>query len=207
MTQKDDYVDGYMPRRYDGIPLFYSYPEHKDDFPFRPKLSKEFAAYAYDPKQCPEMHNSAPWLSEYQIASVLPLVETYALLSKQCGSMLKMAKEQREDCPLLKPDIMCDLLTELLENNNRAILKSRWGKNYPRIMEEYRFLFYRVKCRRRIMALYYGDQPKDPKSASAPLVFDAGDGADQKQDLRSNADTLEALKRLSEVILKASLPA
>lgn len=206
MKTYDDYVTGYMPRHDNGIPLFYSYPEHEDDFPRRPKLSKEFAKHAYDPKQCPEMHNSAPWFSESKIASMLPVVETYALLSKQCGSMLKMAKEQRQDCPLLKPDIMCDLITELLENNSRATLKSRWRENYPTIMEEYRYLFYRVTCRRRIMALYYGKPPNEPKPASPPLVFETDAGSDQKQDLRSDADTIEAMKRLSQVILEASTP-
>lgn len=204
MKKEDDYVDGYMPKRYEGIPLIGSYPEHKDDFKFRPKLSKEFAKQVYDPKQCPEIHNSSPWLSEYRISSMLPLVETFALVSKKCGTLLKMAKEKHQDCPLLKPDIMCDFITELLKNNDRATLKSRWGENYPKIMEEYRYLFYRVNCRRRIMALCYGKAPDEPKSDSPPLVFETG--PDQKQDPESTADTMEALKRLSEVILKASIP-
>jgi hypothetical protein len=162
MTTADNYLDGYLPRRDTGIPSIGSYPEHRDDFPLRPKLRKSAERILYNPKPCPEVHNSSPWLSEYVIAELLPPEDSFAYLSRRSANVLKISREPSNPEFPLKPDIMYDFLTELLKNENRAVLKTRWGADYARIMEEFRYLAYRVKCRRRIMALYY-DASGNPK--------------------------------------------
>ena len=154
-TTAEDYLLGYMPRRDKGTPSIGSYPEHSDDFPKRPKLSKADARILYDPKVCPEMHNSSPWVSEYRLAELLPPNDSFGYLSLQCAAAIKIAKGASQPGFLLKPDIMYDFLTELLKNESRADLKARWAPDYQIILKEYRYLSYRVKCRRRIMALYY----------------------------------------------------
>lgn len=162
MTAADDYLLGCMPRRDKGIPSIGSYPEHRDDFPKRPKLGKAEARILYDPKVCPEVHNSSPWLSEYRITELLPPGDSFAYLSLQCGAAIKIARGANRPGFVLKPDVMYDFLTALLMNESRADLKTRWGSGYSKIMKEYRYLAYRVKCRRRIMKLYY-DAEGNPK--------------------------------------------